>query len=488
MKRTVLLCSFAISVFCVGIAGGNHLRSFLHRPPLVVQLESTPNPENVLADVPEENIRQPVNESAEAAIIRQGFVDRTEPEPDTAEHAVFISRVREITASVPEELNTESDENFSGQVLDEGASERKFNPAKRATIVRMILQYLPDLTTNEVNVWAEQLMDLSIDEAHFLLRQKQASQRSSTFQSLPASLTDSLDQILSHVEGTTADAGVKVAQSDSLQGSNSTASAVQLRRAVEIVKSNLLASNTPGFRGQRVILDAAVYVTEKNPALPTSFRLTTQTRFDCAAAAFSGNPLHVSLPGDPQLMFQISLQRNADVQDGENTILLTRRGKFSILESGQLGLQIGDGQFALAPEIAIPSEATRVWVTSNSEVRCLTEDSSEVLCGQLPIVRVQRLSELSTTDGVTFAANQNNETVLADTANLVLQTESFELSNVDHRDEWLLLEHFRRLLHETQVPELPVTEHFQVNSDPDATNSADSLFGVSRVAPVISGE
>lgn len=128
--------------------------------------------------------------------------------------------------------------------------------------------------------------------------------------------------------------------------------------------------------------------------------------------------------------------------------LITRRGDFTRLADGRIGLHTAAGDKALKgsllPIDPLP-ENVQLRVLEHGELQWLSEDGSWIGCGRVTVVEVLRAELLTTADGVLFEAQQPDNVwrLLPDGASY-LQPQCLEVSNVDAAEELLRLQALER--------------------------------------------
>ena len=131
---------------------------------------------------------------------------------------------------------------------------------------------------------------------------------------------------------------------------------------------------------------------------------------------------------------------------GLNENQVTRRGDFALLPDRRLGLLTSEGTFSLKNSAPLPVDAVGLRITSAGEILYDDASGNSLSAGSIELACVKRLDDLSTLDGVVFQcpAGSKWETVTAQVANLV--ENRLELSNVDYKEEILVLGQLKAML------------------------------------------
>ncbi|MCH2201991.1 MAG: hypothetical protein MK102_08470 [Fuerstiella sp.] len=182
---------------------------------------------------------------------------------------------------------------------------------------------------------------------------------------------------------------------------------------IHSVRTNLDNIMTVGYRER---LDITVI-----SAVPSSdSQRISMRRLTCGNVFMTGDPLHVALRTAGLVFFQLA--------DGR----LTRNGMFVRTNDGRLGLKAGDGFVAIQDSPIFPAD---VQCSIAGDGRILDRGSSRSF-GEIRVVTADRADELSTNDGVYFTTSSE----VRPAENFELQSEAFELSNVDVKHNQQILE------------------------------------------------
>lgn len=284
---------------------------------------------------------------------------------------------------------------------------------------RLIRSIFPDADDTTISAWAETFAGMSDTEIRDILEQKR------TF-------SGSLDSIFT--PGLRTAAGVQPSpevpshpETVRQQSASSTARNDE-RRASAL---NLKNAWTVGYRRRLILPAVQTAAPGSEPAAPLDF-----TDFSSGRCLKSPYPLHAAIVGNPLQMFLL---------EGN---LITRRGDFTRLADGRIGLHTAAGDKALKgsllPIDPLP-ENVQLRVLEHGELQWLSEDGSWIGCGRVTVVEVLRAELLTTADGVLFEAQQPDNVwrLLPDGASY-LQPQCLEVSNVDAAEELLRLQALER--------------------------------------------
>jgi flagellar basal body rod protein FlgG len=142
----------------------------------------------------------------------------------------------------------------------------------------------------------------------------------------------------------------------------------------------------------------------------------------------TGHPLHVSLPElETHLFFEL--------ENGQ----LTRRGDFCRLSGGRLGLVTPSGELPLRGSPVVDTSSGTVRIMSHGEIYLLVDTESSASdgssrgdvqgIGQVPVVAITDLSQLTSVDGVFFTSHEPGRH--PDPMTIEMRPGCLELSNVD---------------------------------------------------------
>ena len=438
MLRIVSLLLFAVFMFAFGISGGRMITDRTN-PAAGTSTESseTREPPAPFGDLTESSAAHPLaiedHEIAIAQIPRsanrllddQPVVDITGSSGTDHSTAnaqavllnkdsrnVFLSSLSQvITDSTHAATTAESDQqSFAGTLQ------------ARPQLINLIIEMMPDATDQQVSAWAEQLNDLNLEEATFILEQRRKSIRPK--QSMPvfsATLNTPVEDLLNGSESDNSALSVQppTQQQTSPIADRQTSSNSHLDAAIEVVQSNLIGAHVPGHRASLVLLESSTdhpaSVTAGNIAAPT-FR--TRIQFDPGRTVRTARALDVALPSDPHVMFCLL--------DGS---VLSRRGDFEILSDGQIGLRFNGHEFPVYQSPVVPDNVCNVKITIDGRIFAdvisasdkpfhndpaaadgpslegLADDhatADQQLLGKVSVCRVQHLEQLSSDDGILF--------------------------------------------------------------------------------------
>lgn len=476
MPRRLALCLFSALIFLLGLAAGQDLRSaILSDIPKVSPGRQIP----LAASDSQPEEPRPVAVIAAAHASPQSTLPHSPTQPiilSSMSHASGfaednihgVDRSTHLDSGLVAEdaagSRTESPDAVQVTVLDAAAesthSDSGTDSGKTQHLLQAIRQLVPDMSEADGRIWAEELSDLDLEEAYFILQQKQQSAGFESFLLSPrstATLTRPADSL-----SDTLRSDARPAIDPHCPSGQHVISESPYSNVLAALQSNLAGSTIPGFRGVQVIADGVpVAMQGGSPdSLPTppvadgrdenacdvsppADHFRTLRRFDCGPAACTGDPLHVALPKDPHLMF--SLQDCSTRSTDGCTQIVTRRGDFEVLADRTLGLRLSNRDYALSPLIRLPEDCHRAWITATGEVRYSTASVPDHMAGRVPVVQIAVLSRLFAVDGVLFHASEHCLVTAASDAEIVLRTETIELSNVSAADEWQTLKAFQRM-------------------------------------------
>jgi len=191
-------------------------------------------------------------------------------------------------------------------------------------------------------------------------------------------------------------------------------------------RRNLRHAWTVGYR-RRLVLPHAPAHTAAAPASGLEF-----IDFSPGRRVRSPQPLHVAFAENPLHMFLL--------QDGR----LTRRGDFSILPDGMLGITTADGSCQLRGAPRIADQQVRLRVTETGELQAAVAGDTWNRIGRLTAAEVLRPELLTTDDGVHFqpGAPDGWRELLPEEIRLLPGT--LELANVDPAEELQRLDALER--------------------------------------------
>jgi hypothetical protein len=281
---------------------------------------------------------------------------------------------------------------------------------------RLIRSIFPDADDTTVSVWAETFAGMSATEIRDILEQKR------TF-------SGSLDSIFTPGLRTAAEVLPSPAPPAPVQQQPAISAARDDERRTSAL--NLRNAWTVGYRRRLILPAVQPTAPGSEPATPLDF-----IDFSSGRCLKSPYPLHAAIVGHPLQMFLL---------EGN---LITRRGDFTRLGDGRIGLRTAAGDKALAgslPSVNPLPETVQLRILEHGELQCLSEDGSWIGCGRADIVEVLRPEQLKTADGVLFETDQPDSVwrLLPGGASY-LQSRCLEISNVDPSEELLRLQALER--------------------------------------------
>ena len=266
--------------------------------------------------------------------------------------------------------------------------------SNRASAV--IREHFPDMAQEMIQTLAEQYADIPAGELSFLMEQRKALGETVT----SAYSTNRL--LVAQAEN-----GIAV----DVQSSN-----VDSVNHKTLSKFNVSNLTMPGFR-QRLLLAPHQHNSHREVDVLYDFSIGRKI--------LTGNPIHVLIDEGPEYMFRL-----------EPGNLVTRCGRFEILDDGKLGLRINGTEHALFGSPQITDGAFAIMVYPNGAVIGIPEDLKSAGIeikefGIIPVVRCENLGLLQSDDGVVFECSEDfGEEQPSFSKGLV--SGQLELSNVDH--------------------------------------------------------
>lgn len=258
---------------------------------------------------------------------------------------------------------------------------------------RLIRQSFPDADATTVDAWTETFRGMPAAEIVDILAQKKL-------------VSGSLDSIFTPGLRSP-DSFTPLQLGDSLRERERAASRRNLRHAW-----------TVGYRRRLVLPHAPADGAAAAAASGLDF-----IDFSSGRHVRSHQPLHVAFADNPLQMFLL--------QDGR----LTRRGDFSILPNGMLGITTADGPCQLRGVPLIDDQQRRLRVTETGELQAAAAGDNWSPIGRIPVAEVLRPELLSTDDGVHFQAGAPEAWRELSSGEIRLLPGTLELSNVDPAEE-----------------------------------------------------
>jgi|GEM_PF-4471948 len=321
---------------------------------------------------------------------------------------------------------------------------------------------LSDATDEEREIWIDVLRDLPAEDALGVLRmwKKFGASEMPGGLSFPKSpelskpATDVLPPIPPEmpVPVPIEDHGIE----DRILSSNIQAAAEneviqRLRRARRVVLENLANAYAWGFKRQDPFLTR-----DDSNAQPDDHAAddeTSQPRFDFTAGevVWTGVPLDWAIVDGPAFF---------EVTDGDSS-LFTRCGHFSIDGNRRICLDTPRGRLHLVPDVVVPSDASRVELSSDGKLSAVNFDGDAKELGRLKLATFLNPAGLKSLSHGLFAETPESgrpyRTVPSESGDPqigIIRQHYLERSNVDPTSEFALLEHIDRVL-STLLPECP---------------------------------
>ena len=289
------------------------------------------------------------------------------------------------------------------------------SPEERRQVRELILRIFPDANADTVEVWVESYTGMELGEVEFVLEQKRAA-------------SGSLDSQLSN--------GLLAPIPAPLEMASDVSSAQHvIGQAMKSVTLNLRNSMAAGYRKIVVVPEAVSNTQPINEATSNPFHVTTFRSMQIGRLISSPAGTHVAIASADEHYFF-----------GLNENQVTRRGDFALLPDRRLGLITSQGTFSLKNSAPLPVDAVGLRITSAGEILYDDASGNSLSAGSIELACVKRLDDLSTLDGVVFQcpAGSKWEIVTAQVANLV--ENRLELSNVDYKEEILVLGQLKAML------------------------------------------
>jgi flagellar basal body rod protein FlgG len=496
MKPLALHALFAVTLFSIGMAAGNWVRSEMHfQQHLAASQDAASDADESFGS---EHAVLPPSDRTRAPQVSS--------EADSNPESVFLAGLSKVVTddmSDPPQSNPGAEAEpgtapsySSAESFATSPNIADGRPASgRAEAMKLMAYYFPEATTAECETWAEEFSGFGAEDLAFLLEQKKAAGLVPGQSALSAGLMDHFGSLIRSEHNQSGSAasnqnatnieqaghtssgefgnevchgdacGSSQRHSNAIQAANRQIKSAELAQAIQSVQQNLIGQSVPGYRAAQVIFTGLMTTNlpvnshagsgvsaEKSCCTPVShvagdsccsssaggLQTHAVRRFECGKLLLTGNALHVALPSDSSLMFALP--------DGT----YTRRGDFCAVDHQ---LRLPTGQVICSPE----KSAELSGISTGGEVLCTAADGSTVIAGQLKVVEFQSLDSLTTTDGVIFRltdeasqtpARQPRELA---TQEIQLTVKNLEQSNSDAQSEWESLDHFRRLDREILV-------------------------------------
>lgn len=386
MKSVAAVLLLALALLYAGVAGGEALRKSLisHRsgPATLPQSPASPGHESG------------INSESRRTLDPSEFpwAKSLASELPPAAHAEWD----EIEESAGETGAGEGSETSSRVRSASHSAAQPATVVARGSVRELIREYFPESPADVVEVWADEFAGFDDDELRFVLQQKRMA-----------------GSALLAASNLSREFPVPAATSNTPENGS----------AIALTIANLQNADVPGYRGHRILGES-----------PDGMSVTN---FDIGPIATTLNPLHAALPENADWMFRMVSADGADV--------LTRRGDFCLLPDRVPGLQLGDRQLRLAGVSAIPAEAALIRMTASGEVEWQDQAGTFQTAGRIEVVRWRPQGQLVTSDSVCFAVADPAQITRVETQAVELRTGCVEMSNVSTSDEWMRLDHYRRL-------------------------------------------
>lgn len=275
-------------------------------------------------------------------------------------------------------------------------------PLSRDVVRQLIEEQFADAPADTVAVWSESLAGLSRTDVTEILRQKRllgGDLSSGAMSSASALMAESFPEF----------------PSPALSGEPSTVKG-QVDSLRSILETNLRNAWVVGYRSLVPMTEAVKDGEAGNMPIAATIR-----RRSCGRLIDSTDPLHLAIEDDGQLMFVLQDHR------------LTRRGDFSRLTDGRLGLRTATAEIALRDSPVLPEDSAGIRIDRSGLISLLS-DETQVHLGRIPLVNTEQEPQLSSEDGVFFEAAAGELQLSFVTDSSCLRSRSLELSNVDIED------------------------------------------------------
>lgn len=421
MKNMAGLCLFGFTLFCVGIFAGRQVKHSL-QPLTLKSAENTAH----LAELP---VPDPTERTQNQVIAATG-------EPGQRQDTIRLASYQEpdealrpnepLLNTVPTPLEIKPDN------IEVAA------PTATVDTIQIIQNAWPGIDQATAEAWAIEMSGMSREDIEFLLEQRRAA----GIRSFGSFLNGSE---LPKPAPAKSQGSVEMQSIPSIEGP---ACPTSLQQAIAQSLRNLSGMNAIGYRRSVVFLTPCQGNGSSGTVFP-SWTYSSVRDFKCGDLMQTFGPLHVALPQDPQYMFVLS------------DSLLTRRGDFTLLASGRLGLSSGADSYPVEGVEAVPAEAEFVSIEVTGAVMAKLKDGTTKSLGRIQIAQVAQPGCMTTEDGVFFHCPAAQMEIVGERAVVSLQTGFVETANVVSDAEWKTLEHFRKLEQEwTKM--MPAPANFSV--------------------------
>ena len=428
MPRSARLLLFSVLMFVLGISAGRALHA---RRPNGIALSPHGLPHHVKVDQP-----SPVTFGS----LESDRLNSREPDsPATDPQSIFLASLSEV---ISDNQLKQVDPSFDQHSAASGAD--------RNDIRDLFSEMFPAATDEQAGIWADEFADLDLEEVRFILQQRMTVQNEPRIPPMSLTLSShSVDELI-NVAPPVQEWG-KVLEWQTIEDivvtdqtkAPSVESVNVLAAAVRHARRNMRGLHVPGYRAAVVLFDSA-------DADSPNDRLTVSNRFNPGASMVTGSPLHVALPDDAALMFQLG--------DGS---AVTRRGNFEVLSDRRIGLSVGDKEWPIFESPTLPDFVHDVRIESDGRIVAIrksdelgqsndaTSEEELTVIGHIAVVRLLRLDVLHTTNNVVFSLPKNDNGVqsasISEAAEAELRVGAIELSNVVITEERAMLQNLEQL-------------------------------------------
>jgi len=409
MQRPILLCVFAAMLFGAGLLAGQGLDSRPASAPLIA--EST-------SDDP----APPLNSWRNwASAVAPGVPTTAVPVTAVSHESRFTDELSRAPGSETERVSETETQLFA--MADRNSRTTDSPPQKRDSIrqqiVDLINRIFPNTSPEVASTWADAYETMEPAEVEFILDQKRL-------------LSESLDSLISDDTISVLPSPLLPSPLSPLESPASAAlpeSAAALNSALMSVRRNLDSVWCTGFH-RTVILPEVMSLADGSAGA----HITTFTSFEPGRIIASPMPLHVALHSkNGAFLFRL---------EGDK---FTRRGDFQLLPDRRIGLHYNDTGYALNHCTALPEGADDIRFSADGKIEYEDTSGQSMTAGQLEVVELPQLDQLTTVDGIVFANTSTKPAaaVPAEVAGLAIR--SLELSNVNREEESSLLLHLEKV-------------------------------------------
>lgn len=170
----------------------------------------------------------------------------------------------------------------------------------------------------------------------------------------------------------------------------------ELKKILEVLRTNQRHQLTPGYRRHEVLLT----VDAGAASSPAKIRWETQLDLRLGAIVLSTNSFDLAINGFG--WFAVSEPTGA-------TVRLTRCGRLSLTKDRELAVKTAQGQWPLNPKLVLP-EHTKSWdVTANGECHVWKNDSTEpIVIGRLMLANCLHPARLTALGDGTYRSNEHS--------------------------------------------------------------------------------